>query len=235
MRSERPALMSGPMVRAILEKRKTKTRRVMTPQPEFHQESPTWLTWRHGIRIGGGRDIRAFEAHALDRCPYGQPGDRLWVREAFFDHGPFDAAKPELTKREERIEYREDEWDRKGDGDAGGWSPSIHMPRWASRLSLEITDVRVERLNEISDADMVAEGITDIDDTPVCDPHDMSPATARQVRAAFHSLWNSLNAKRGYGWDVNPFVWAISFRQVDAVFSRPDSDTCIAASGASNG
>ena len=208
---ERPILFSGPMVRAILEDRKTKTRRVVEAKASW--ERPAGYRYAT-IRMRDDFDAEIYWPAFPDFKPirvrnrYGQPGDRLWVREAFFDHGPFDAAHPELTKLNERIEYREDEWDRAGGDAGGGWKPSIFMPRWASRLTLEITEVRVEWLQDISEDDAIAEGVDAIPLAAVPRHGTLSR------RVDFMQLWDKLNAKRGYGWDANPWVWVIGFTVV---------------------
>ena len=174
---ERPILFNGPMVRAILDGRKTQTRRVVKPQPETKPHNGVddkWFSEYSDIKNLG------FLKHT---CPFGQPGDRLWVREAFTEYP------------QKGLLYKADGCNKKL-GVWWGWRPSIHMPRRASRIKLEVTDVRVERLQNISEEDIYAEGI----DT---NSHD------------FMELWDSINAKRGHGWDANPFVWVVEFRRVE--------------------
>ena len=133
-------------------------------------------------------------------CPYGQPGDRLWVRETF-------AVPPGSTEQAEAV-YR-------ASFDPGDvtWTPSIHMPRWASRITLTITDVRVQRLQDISEDEAVAEGI----DEAIPPMNDHGPANAPRWR--FARLWNSIN---GVGaWDTNPWVWAITFERLDGTLPAP--------------
>jgi hypothetical protein len=187
---ERPILFTGPMVRAILEGRKTQTRRVVKPQP---REAPILgypgLVWKN--KHWAINDTPRFVN------PYGQPGDRLWVRETWSrdDQG--------------KVWYRADGED--GGAAYGGvdlpggatfypgaWKPSIHMPRWASRILLEIVSVRVERVQEISEDGTKPEGFDLLSD--------------------FINTWNRLNAARGFGWDKNPWVWCIEFKRVE---SRP--------------
>lgn len=204
---ERPILMSGEMVRAILGGRKTQTRRVVKPQPPFCGDlagpSPT---------VAGAWNFRStkYPKAALSnfpmRCPYGQPGDRLYVRETWatdraFDHlAPKDI--PESAQSASRCCYRQglnvftEGWHR--------LRPSIHMPRWASRIDLEVTGVRVERVRDICELECYAEGVSQ---EVLCEPDDH----IERVREDFHALWDSLNAKRGYGWDSNPWVWVIEF------------------------
>jgi hypothetical protein len=210
----RPVLFSGPMVRAILEGGKTQTRRVMKPQPYLDHclddGNEYWIFREvsHPNRSAWPKD----EVPYWKACPYGDAGDRLWVREGFFDHGPLPADGLNYqTPLDARIEYRATSWDRDNPELAGaGWKPSIHMPRWASRLTLEITEIRVERLQEISDEDACAEGVSFLD-------HDITSHECRPVngesaaRFIWRHGWDTLNAKRGYSWDSNPWVWVISF------------------------
>ena len=154
------------------------------------------------------------------RCPIA-PGDRLWVRESWGLSYFFECKGDGLP----RMKVAQDDgyriWYQATCGDdaddtiigtnqymAAKWRPSIHMPRWASRLTLEVTGVRVERVQEIGEYDAVCEGVSPSirgvlnDDCPTIDE--------------FHRLWDSINDKRGYGWDVNPWVWVVEFRRVDA-------------------
>ena len=195
---ERPILFGAPMVRAILSGTKTQTRRAVKPQPT------------HFNPVGVPRRARP-DAPSSDviRCPYGQPGDRLWVRETFCDDWHMDRGV---------VEYRADGELDSDMFDAGcTWRPSIHMPRWASRITLEVTDVRVERLQEISEADAIAEGVHPDD---ACLPDDDTSAFSRIGPvcnasfpvARYAALWESIN---GIGaWEKNPLVWVIEFRRV---------------------
>jgi hypothetical protein len=151
---EYPILFSGPMVRAILEDRKTMTRRVLKPQPKvIHAIHPDASITTNCIFRKGDQRIH---------CPYGQPGDRLWVRETWSawtggmtscgEERDIIKGKIDLETQSPQIEYKATSQSE------GPWRPSIFMPRWASRIRLEVTDVRVERLNEISEEDAIAEG-----------------------------------------------------------------------------
>lgn len=218
---ERPILMSAPMVRAILDGRKTVTRRVMKPQPDG--EPAPMEAWSRGL-AGACHDhnpcAEKVKAHA-DRlrgrvfpfcgkhgmysptCPYGQPGDRLWVREAFGHFERNDTLKPGDT-----IYYR-------ADGECvelQPWRPSIHMPRWASRITLEVTGVRVEKLQDISEADAIAEGIEAEGDEwrDYLMPHTQCCLTPR---SSYRTLWESIHGPGS--WDANPFVWVVTFRRID--------------------
>ncbi len=236
--SERPIIFSGPMVSAILDGRKTQTRRVVKPQPDedgLTRYAGTLTPWL-------GTSEREYS------CPFGAPGDRLWVRETWSaefewpeDNGgiSFNAWKEQPAafrglKSLNRLYFAADETIY-GAGDGGGldgpvgdkdsfpadlkWRPSIHMPRWASRITLEITSVRVERLQEISEGDAKAEGAAVQFRTVI--PVDGKPIGATKAytipsshRGGFANLWDSLNAKRGHGWDANPFCWVIEFRRL---------------------
>lgn len=196
--TEHPILFSGEMVRAILAGRKTQTRRL--PGLERANAAPDkWRLW-HGELNGywaftdrptQGEKGACFET----RCPYGVPGDRLWVRETWGLASWYEPAGDEIH-RFEAIRRRASD----PDDSVTRWYPSIHMKRWMSRLTLEITNIRVERLHQISEEDAIAEGC-----------RYEYPVTAR---TAFLSIWDSLNAKRGYGWGANPFVWVIEFKRV---------------------
>lgn len=184
---EHPILFSGPMVRAILEGRKTQTRRVVKPQ--FGQ------LWGCGIRhgetvISANVDIMTkYGTWKWINCPYGQPGDLLWVRETWcFRNGHMIASK-------ECIQYKAEGFDPIYDS---RWHPSIHMPRWASRLTLRITDIRVHRIQEIKDDDCIAEGVVGA--------YGLGPWDA------FQEIWDSINGKRA-PWESNPWVWAITFEK----------------------
>jgi hypothetical protein len=205
---ETPIIFSTEMVRAYLEGRKTQSRRVIKPQPlgagEFRLCEDD--LWRIGI---GGRynTLRIDFSQKPWRCPYGQVGDRLWVKETWATDPLYDGFKPsELYPISNSIDlklfYRTDVsgngWFR--------WRSPLFMPRWASRIILEITGVRVERLQEITAKDIKSEGIF-IKETKV------GNWTFTSVITDFAILWDSLNAKRGYSWDFNPWVWVIEFPQ----------------------
>lgn len=208
---ERPILFSGPMVRAILDGRKTQTRRTdaLLDLIKDGQEPPKVAQF--GKRWGFlGKLPDADEGSIiLSPCRYGGPGTRLWVRETWATRMFSDEQEPSEERRRHYTIYRADsktvEWDDGHYHDFGHcWRPSIFMPRWACRLVLEVVSVRVERLQGISESDATAEGvemITSIDHG------------ATDPRAAYKTLWDSLNAKRGHGWATNPWVWCISFKR----------------------
>lgn len=190
--TERPILFSAPMVRAILEDRKTQTRRVVKPQPH-----PTWTMnvdkrLRRGIPLGDLLKGSILSDTARFRCPYGLPGDRLWVRETWTE-----------CKNCGVVNYAAG-WKvvccKACDQELGAWKPSIHMFREDSRILLEVTDVRVQRVQDISREDAIAEGMPGGQGWPPVEE--------------FSLLWNQINLARGFGWAVNPWVWAISFKRV---------------------
>jgi hypothetical protein len=218
--SEKPILFSSEMVRAILEGRKTQTRRIIhwnTKDPykthipahaiyEGHNEGRfQWYDSRGGITITSG-------------CKYGKPSDLLWVRESL--------------RRYKKLEFLgEDKYTAQyiatntavpyANGAKAGWCgtalwqwkntacPSIHMPRWACRIVLEIIDVKVERLQDISESDAWDEGISD----------QLSPLDINGI-VLFKSLWDSINLKLGYSWESNPWVWVIKFEMDERLMNN---------------
>ena len=179
---ERPILFSGPMVRAILDGRKTVTRRI----------------------------VRGVE---MPRCPYGSPGDRLWVRETWClahpDYHDTDREAGSRPVKDGRF-YFYAATDDVDTGDGSPWKPSIHMPRWASRITLEVVCIRVERLQEIDEVDILAEGVTvdvvaKLTGTPWAD--------MPTLHHAWERLWDSINGDRA-SWASNPWVWRVEFRRV---------------------
>lgn len=206
---EHPILFSGEMVRAILDGRKTQTRRVILPQP---YDAARGMIWRGGSKLrlaGYGADYVHTDRNAMEKamrevCPYGKKGHRLWVREAWRIYSADEGTQS--------VQYRADV---PGGSD---WKPSIHMPRWASRINLEITDVRVERVQEIGGRDAVEEGI-DLKKhecgCEVCSPSTkLCPATTSSLVMEYASLWDSLNGKNGHAWALNPYVYVIVFQKV---------------------
>lgn len=218
---ERPILMSAPMVRAILAGRKTQTRRPLKQQPPARKgiwsyvacsTEPKWRdTFCYAWPDANGKtySIRGRES-CLHFSPPCLPGDRLWVRETWAWYG---------------CEYLRDEVVYRADGvdlpaEFEHWRPSIHMPRWASRIALEITGVRVERLNEISEADAIAEGIEQTDPFFGCpcwrDYMEADPEASSfpdDPVGSYASLWEALHGSDS--WEQNPWVWVIEFRKVE--------------------
>jgi hypothetical protein len=202
---ERPIIFSASMVRAIIDGRKTQTRRVVKwPIKTKSDGGKQRLFLRNDERNIDeiNRLLQEKNRYPLRKimCPYGQPGDLLWARETF-------AIAEDSNIEDPGIFYRAD-----GDlpshlDDSIKWKPSIHMPKWAARLWLEVTGIRVERVQEINSEDIRAEG------TPGT-PHDANCLVAE--RELFHSLWNSINGKKpGCSWEDNPYVWAVEFKAVE--------------------
>lgn len=226
MIKERPILFSAPMVRAILAGTKSQTRRVVKwqgPKGFPHDFERAFTDNPAGIKRlmvpyhHPDDDYSDGVAHR-HYPPHGDPGDRLWVRET---HALIWPGESEPEKVQDcNVEYRADtngtalpgQWpdECRGDPDCPKWLPSIHMPRWASRITLEITDVRVERLNDISEADAIAEGIdAELASrfvTSAPDRGTLRPATLH----AFSGLWESINGPGS--WALSPWVWCVSFK-----------------------
>lgn len=229
---ERPILFSGPMVRAILEGRKTQTRRVVTPQPEIrltgydhghwsvrcpHGAKGSSRSGECGVSFGGSTDLGGEweylgrfsdgyhrPIHGPIRCPHGVPGDRLWVRETFgilsfggscaqiryaADGKQAIVGDSKLPNRIKNVQ-------------------SIHMPRNVCRITLEITDVRVQRLKDISEEDIIAEGCDG--DYSWASGAARCDASGDLIQNQFESLWISINGIES--WEANPWVWAITFK-----------------------
>jgi hypothetical protein len=197
---ERPILFKSDMINAIRDNCKTMTRRVIKPQMPYSMGENCKLKFT--------------------ACPYGQIGDRLWVRERFSlayegqmetDTGyidvnpliPYQDKIPKELQENLCVSYYADFNSPLEAGD--GYWPSIFMPRWASRITLEITSIRVERVQDISEQDAIAEGIN-----PEEHPFDAPPIMQ------FALLWDSINAKRGYSWGSNPSVWVVEFKNLEA-------------------
>lgn len=195
--AERPILFSAPMVRAILDGRKTQTRRIVKHIPMLGDPSgwcaaakaqePGW------VHIVG--DYRRF-------CPYGEPGDRLWVREAWVRTDGMTSVPDTFYRASESAANAEQ---------LGPWKSPLFMPRWASRITLEIESVRVERLQDISEEDAMAEGVVHRNSCwyATDDPKALPWMTAS---GAYINLWESINGAGS--WDANPWVWVIQFRRI---------------------
>ncbi|HBR2265426.1 TPA: morphogenetic protein [Klebsiella pneumoniae] len=207
--TERGMIFNGEMVRAILDGRKTQTRRIMVPQPADDIErgifpNPEVIGWKSSLRHKHGSTTAHF-------CPYGKPGDRIWVRETFqgplFDYDLMDSycKDPTPFEKPEFCVYKADGVPAPEFYDADDelhccWRPSIHMPRWASRILLEITDVRVERLRSMSQDDARAEGV-------------IAASGPMEAGLAFRELWDSIYGEES--WKANPWVWVIEFKRVE--------------------
>ncbi|RBB99631.1 hypothetical protein C3E97_020385 [Pseudomonas sp. MWU12-2115] len=233
---ERPILFSAPMVRAILDGRKTVTRRPVKgcqiPVEDTSVAAGERHRWmaiaqrdpRYGFGVFGATEAEcAKELEEFAPCPYGRRGERLWVREAWAADAQVDAVAPRDLSQGEPIWYPADNSTRQTGCSMiarGRGRTSIHMPRWASRILLEITDVRVERLQDISEVQAMAEGISAVafrpdDGWPICTgymvgPDDGKTALETTAAKAFAGLWNST----GGDWDANPWCWVVEFKRV---------------------
>lgn len=225
---ERPILFSGAMVRALLNGSKTQTRRVVKPK---HPPDSHWMVETRGNSHALTHWDNDTAETSLISCPYGQPGERLWVRETWYcddyrvQRGPY--LKPtdmdlDEARDDGTLIYRASSGDRPYEAEQPVWRPAIHMPRWASRITLEITSVRVERLQDISEADALAEGIVECpipadDEGPrrigyVVGPDDGKSGLSVTAVEAYRNLWESINGPGS--WDANPWVWVVEFRRV---------------------
>lgn len=212
---ERPILMSAPMVRALLAGTKTQTRRVVKPQPvDYPAMKPESRGGRKWVFMAQSDKPGYAFATSDVNCPYGHPGDRLWVRETWSADPHIDDswASTEWNGCGRKVREIPDRFHHPRFCNYAAdwlheqirWTPSIRMPRWASRITLEIVAVRVERLHDISEGDLAAEGIQEIIDAGV--DHDGYP------RDAYRSLWESINGPGS--WAANPWVWVLEFRRI---------------------
>lgn len=260
--NEKPILFQGDMIRAILEGQKTATRRIVKPTVK----GCTVGVYTQDGKVSSVVNVQEDGDPWTDiKCPYGQVGNRLWVRETFKvgawrDQGQlriaFDyRASPELVNTPwcyppsseqytNQILKAVHELDKKGIEPVGGgpdriykweagksplnWKPSIFMPRWASRITLEITEIKVERLQDMDNDNAINEGINkywvNYEDgggywnVPACwknpDGKIIKQIQTEDIIEAFANLWDSINKKRGYSWESNPWVWVINFRVV---------------------
>ncbi|MDY1310854.1 hypothetical protein [Pseudomonas aeruginosa] len=218
---ERPILFNDQMVRAILEGRKAVTRRVMKPQPTPCKDGGHhWPCNVHQSMLHVERELQNGEGCwcglAEAACPFGKPGDRLWVREAWTIELLAAYGTEKGYDSEYELRYRADDAAREihvapgepdpylalYDSQRGDWRPSIHMPRWATRILLEITAMRVERLQDITPNQCIAEG--------AWREKDKELGRGQEAIAAFADLWRST----GGDWDANPWVWVIEFKRV---------------------
>ncbi|MBA7499230.1 hypothetical protein ES704_01970 [subsurface metagenome] len=181
---ERPIIFSTDMVKAILDDRKTQTRRIIKWDIKLLATYPDRVE-AHYIKNG----IPTFCNDFLLHCPYGQVSNGLWVRETW-------------QHIKAGIAYKAS-WNNKPDWK---WRSPLFMPRWASRITLEVTEVRVERVQGITPEDCILEGLDKAEY--------LKDIWKRTALTEFRIIWDSLNAKRGYGWDSNPWVWVISFKKV---------------------
>lgn len=190
-----PILFNGPMVRAVLEGRKTQTRRVVKPQPTLHNDGSSFF---YGLY-----DAERHKPAIIERCPYGVPGHTLWVRENF-----------RVGACDSLFFQADEEWHEKAK-----WRPSLHMPRWASRIDLLVKRVWVEQVQDISEADAIAEGsyLGRCECLPRAKDRTPVDVLFQQTECHIHglefkALWNSIYGKKpGCSWADNPWVWAVEF------------------------
>ncbi|CNH96528.1 hypothetical protein [Yersinia intermedia] len=198
--NEKPILFNAEMVNAILSGRKTQTRRIMRDQPEVIPPEDECGVPGYWIPYNAGKTMVRNEMMTI-ACPLGMRGDQLWVREAFA------AGLCTESTLAYRATHKTDDLEE-GWGETIKWTPSIHMPRWASRINLLITGVRVERLNDISEQDARAEGVN------------TWKGPAEEIvggKLAFLELWDSIyGQKEGESWQANPWVWVINFERMEA-------------------
>jgi hypothetical protein len=194
------------MVRAILAGRKTQTRRLVKPQPD--------IGWDRDVSVVNGQWVSEGMVRAV-HCRYGVPEDLLFVRETHWRWtGCGDAPEnwirsPDGDRYQSRGYANDPQLKSILDGACAVTVPSIHMPRWASRITLQVTAVRVERVQDITAADAIAEGCML--------PEDSGTEFGGRVRAvtAFRDLWDKINGPRGHGWDANPWVWVVEFARIN--------------------
>lgn len=250
---ERPIIFNGEMVRAILDGRKTQTRRVIKEIKEPWAMNDPITAVRFGTKWMFSKCIHTDDVPALDvKCPYGQPGDRLWVRETWGYHGTSSCGDDHKVlvryrSNDEKKEIYFDSYEAMGEAvpkqnikhpdgfnDLEYWQrgqihsdllsewwsqkktiPSIHMPRWASRISLEVTGVRMERVQEIREEDAFAESLRlpPIESTVSHGGREMIDVDG-WWKGKFKKLWDSINGKK-HPWDSNPWVWVIEFRRIE--------------------
>ena len=198
---ERGVVFNDDMVRAILEGRKTQTRR-----PVKNVRADNCLVIRKPTKKRNGVYTHVMDALEHGLCPFGNVGDRIWVRETFnafwLDNDVIQEIKDGVSLASELCDYKADYSD--SSKPAEGWTPSIHMPRWASRILLEITDVRVERLHDMSEADAKAEGAS-----PVTYKITQPEAV---YRVGFGDIWRGIYGQEN--WLSNPWVWVIEFKRI---------------------
>lgn len=196
--SDLPILFNGPMVRAIIEGRKTMTRRVVK-WPEWlldHDRGAYWLNHNGGAAyLEDGRMVRTF-------CNPYPVGRRLWVRETWWANQDGDVAYRADGEMPEHM--------------AGThWRPSIYMPRWASRITLEVTASRVERLQAITEEDAIAEGMTKRGHWWDAGPNWKGDGAGESALEAFAITWDTIDAKHGHSWEANDYVFAVTFRRIE--------------------
>lgn len=231
---EHPILFSADMIRALLNGSKTQTRRPLkgvNGAGELDYDFRDFpLAALDRVWFDGKNGEAVFECQiAVDdtsdyrvRCPFGKPGDRLWVRETWREKAwsKADFTKAGLSERpyvDSGIDYYGETLKAvfRADGDHQyfrPWKPNIHMPRWASRLTLHITDIRIEQIQDITEEDAAAEGVR----WGTYEPHECRVC----ARGAFMDLWDTIYESRGYGWSVNPWCWIVEFERCPSISIR---------------
>lgn len=251
IKQERPIIFSGEMVRAILDGKKTMTRRVVNDFYVHDLEIASGFVEGSTKKSNIGKfcfanqypNSGALRDAEYVKCSYGKVGDRLWVRETWIQgyddpliesEGDDKNAVSIIYKADGKEEYRScsaetaENWgDFSADNEMVGFKSPIHMPRWASRILLEITDIRVERLQDISEVDAVKEGVKSWQvncshnglKTVYKDYSDIhnDVITYNNPIASFKTLWDTLNAKKDYPFSRNPWVWVVEFKVVEGV------------------
>lgn len=218
MSKERPILFNAEMVNAIMGNRKNVTRRPIKPQPKYSNYSISIDPWEEGITVFKPREWGVYKEgdppgmwglKEVIKCPFGQPGDELWVKEDWAVDESYDTTKSsEIPESEsvwcKAISDSNEPWDTLNC--RGKWRPADHMPRSFSRIQLLVKTVRVERVQDITEEDAKAEGVL------------FNPIIYGEERPAtngFRDLWNSIYEHKGYGWDVNPWVWVVEFERIN--------------------
>ena len=235
---ERPILFNTEMVKAVLAGNKTQTRRVIKNACDIITD------WdKNDPSYGPFYEDEFGDSHeSIERCPYGKIGDQLWVREAWRAcmvnglHHPGKFMTIQFKSGFGVLDYRTDWekhysdlmektiWDDSGMNAFGKWKPSIFLPRKHSRIQLEITNIQVQRIQDISETDALAEGITEVSNKSSVESliyghtlyknYSRPKSSFNQAKASFKSLWDSINKKRGFGWDENPWVWVVEFKVI---------------------
>jgi hypothetical protein len=213
---ERPIIFNTEMVQAILDGRKTQTRRVIT-LTDFQEAETNGYDFMFRDKNFCWNKVKA--DRFLDKFTKWHIGDLLWVRETWLvEAHPLAGARVRYKAGGETKDVTglgkevADSYKHRD-----GWRPSIHMYKWAARIWLKVLDVRVERLQEISIKDIFAEGVDDMVLLPMESTPDLPEfhnCAQGQMRTGFEILWDSINAKRGYSWEINPYVWVIEFERI---------------------
>jgi hypothetical protein len=208
------------MIKELLNRNKTQTRRIIKLQPILDIRVPEGSKVKEGLwiwpkNINWWVNNSPDESGILDYCPYGQVGARLWARETFATEKCWDNKPMSFFNNASDVPI----WYKVCDPlvsdfvPCGKWRPSIFMPRWASRITLEITDIRVQRLQDILEDDAAAEGIRYAENSYELEWMTPSERGRKRIKD-YQILWDSINGKK-YSWESNPFVWALSFKVIN--------------------